>query len=141
MAENPPDRHIPLAGIGLVNVNGDRLSLSVSYEGGYPTVLRLIGGLWRLEIPPEQALRLLSFGEAHFGMPAPFEPRPVNERLVIRVELVSPAHAPGRRIAEACRLLGIALARLEAGDTCGQTADPEGTRRVQWSVTPAFKPA
>ena len=57
---------------------------------------------------------------------------PTTVRLVVHVLVDGPAAEPGRRTAEACRLLGVALGRIEAGEAEGEASDQAGRRRVRW---------
>ena len=67
-------------------------------------------------------------------LPPPPRPGATVQDIVRGFLLASPTFEDGHRIAEATRLLGVALQRLEGGEARGTVTDRTGGRRVSWSL-------
>lgn len=132
----PPD--LRLAHTGLTTTTGQRVDVSVQPEGRHHKgrVLRWHGGVYDVELPDAEALKLLQVLLAHYAVPETTRPPPGRvTRLTVEVALQDAAAEAPRRTAETCRLFGLALARLCAGEAEGLVADETGERRVAWRFT------
>lgn len=132
----PPD--LRLAHTSVVTSTGQRVDVSVQSEGRHRPgrALRWRGGVYDVELPEAEAVKLLQVLLAHFAAPETSRPAPGRvTRLTIDVALEAAAADHPRRTAEACRLFGLALARLCAGEAEGFVADESGERRVAWRLT------
>ena len=132
-----------LAHTSVATTTGQRIDITVQPQGRYHPgrVLRWRGGVYDVELPDNDALKLLQVLLAHYAVPdtAKLSPGRVT-RLTVEVSLEAAAAEPPRRTAETCRLFGLALARLCAGEAEGLVADESGERRVVWRLTgPARK--
>ncbi|WP_308219931.1 hypothetical protein [Roseomonas populi] len=77
-------------------------------------VLKWSGGVYQVELPDPEVVNLLRMLSDHYTTAStapPVEGR--RAKLVVEVLLEGEAAEGGRRIAEACRLLGLALGRIE----------------------------
>lgn len=132
----PPD--LRLAHTGVVTSTGQRVDVSVQPEGRHclGRALRWRGGVYDVELPEAEAVKLLQLLLAHFAAPETSRPSPGRVmRLTMDVTLEAAAAEHPRRTAEACRLFGLALARLCSGEAEGLVADDSGERRVAWRLT------
>lgn len=100
-------------------------------------VLKWSGGVYQVGIPDPEAVKLLRMLSDHYVTAStvpPVEGR--RAKLVVEVLLEGEAAEGGRRIAEACRLLGLALGRIEQGEAQGLVADQTDERRVGCGCRP-----
>lgn len=97
------------------------------------------GGVYEAELDDAEALRLLRLLLAHYALPPEGGGGATASdqiaRLTLEVLLEGDAAEGGRRVAEAVRLVGLALGRIEDGETQGFAADDAGARRVAWRLT------
>jgi len=132
----PPD--LRLAHTSLTTSTGQRVDISVQPEGRHCAgrALRWRGGVYDVELPEIEAVKLLQVLLSHFAAPETSRPSPGRvTRLSMDVTLEAAAAEHPRRTAETCRLFGLALARLCAGEAEGLVADETGERRVAWRLT------
>lgn len=92
-------------------------------------------GAFDVDIGETDARRLLAFLTGHYGashLVPPTAPPLTAPALVVRIAISGELGKGGRGIAEAIRLLGLALGRLSDGDLRGEIADAQGLRGVRW---------
>lgn len=132
----PPD--LRLAHTQLTTTTGQRVEVGVQPQGRdhNERVLRWHGGVYDVELPDDDAVKLLRLLLAHYAVPETVRPPPGRlTRLTVEVALQDAAAEAPRRTAETCKLFGLALARLCAGEAEGLVADESGERRVAWRFT------
>ena len=121
----------------LRTVEDKAIKITVAHEGRrHPgRVLRYQDGIYCAEFADGEAADLLRLLASHYTAARatpPMEGRVA--RLSIEVLLKGDAAGQGRRTAETCRLIGLALGRLEMGEAQGLIADAEDERRVSWRL-------
>lgn len=90
-------------------------------------------GAYDVGVGEADARRLIEHLAAHYGVPLPATPSPsLPPALVVRIAVSGDMGKGGRGIAEAIRLLGLALGRLSDGEVKGEIADAQGLRGVRW---------
>ena len=89
-------------------------------------------GAYDVDIGEADAQQMLAFLAAHYGGPRSDLSPPAAPALVVRIAVTGDLCRGGRGIAEAIRLLGLALGRLADGDMRGEITDAHGLRGVRW---------
>ena len=97
-------------------------------------VLRLRTGVVDVDLDDREVVRLLALLAGHYALPADGVPDGRAARMTLDVLLEGPPAEGGRRIAEAGRLVGLALGRMADGEAKGLVADERGERRVAWEL-------
>jgi hypothetical protein len=132
-----------LAHTSVTTTTGQRIDITVQPEGRHHPgrTLRWRGGVYDVELPDGEALKLLQVLLAHYAVSDTGRVSPGHTtKLTIEVTLEAAAAEPPRRTAETCKLFGLALARLCAGEAEGLVVDETGERRVVWRLAgPARK--
>ncbi|MBP0496539.1 hypothetical protein [Roseomonas indoligenes] len=132
----PPE--LRLSFLALPTTTDRKVEVSILDQGRYHPgrVLKWSGGVYQVELPDPEVVKLLRMLSDHYvtaSTALPVEGR--RAKLVVEVLLEGEAAEGGRRIAEACRLLGLALGRIEQGEAQGLVADQADERRVAWRLT------
>ena len=91
--------------------------------------------MYEAELSDRAAQEVLQLLSDVYGMPGdPWPMAGAATRLTVDLLLEGPPADDGHRIAEATRLLGVALQRLEGGEARGTVTDRTGQRRMSWSL-------
>lgn len=139
----PPPRPPVLTHVTLATASGARAEVTVLPEGRRRAGRALLwsGGVYEAELCDAEAVRLLRLLAAHYAAAPSADGGGAMARgggvarFTLEVLLEGDAAEGGRRVAEAVRLVGLALGRVEDGEAEGFLADEAGQRRVSWRMT------